>query len=73
MGKLGHAHFVIDQWTTVPKLETVDLKGQTVLVVGANVGLGLESAKHFARMSPKKLIITCRSTKKGEDTVKGRF
>ncbi|TCD63925.1 hypothetical protein EIP91_004772 [Steccherinum ochraceum] len=38
----------------------VDLTGRTALVVGSNVGLGFEAAKHLARMSPKRLIATSR-------------
>ncbi|KAG1730894.1 hypothetical protein EDB19DRAFT_1739666 [Suillus lakei] len=40
--------------------------GKTVLVVGANVGIGLEASKHFARMQPARLIIACRSEAKGK-------
>ncbi|KAG2139826.1 uncharacterized protein EDB93DRAFT_691911 [Suillus bovinus] len=43
-----------------------DLSGKTVLVVGANVGIGLEASKHFARMQPARLIIACRSEAKGK-------
>jgi retinol dehydrogenase-12 len=63
--------FYAHQWSAVPPLQTVDLTGQTVLVVGANVGLGLEAAKHFARMKPGKLALACRSVNKGEDAAKG--
>ncbi|KAH7906760.1 hypothetical protein BJ138DRAFT_1174848 [Hygrophoropsis aurantiaca] len=57
--------FVVDQWSTVPAVETADLTGQTVVVVGANTGIGLEAAKHFAKMNPKRLIIGCRSFERG--------
>ncbi|KAG1790429.1 uncharacterized protein HD556DRAFT_1242402 [Suillus plorans] len=57
---------VIDQWSVVPPVETADLSGKTVLVVGANVGIGLEASKHFARMRPARLIIACRSEAKGK-------
>ena len=39
--------------------------GKTIIVTGANVGLGLEAARHFARTA-NKVIIACRSVEKGE-------
>ena len=56
----------------VPVLHT-DLAGRTVVVVGSNVGIGFEAAKHFARMNPKRLIVTCRSQEKGVQTVESQF
>ncbi|KAJ7584382.1 hypothetical protein C8J56DRAFT_151105 [Mycena floridula] len=49
---------------------TADLTGQIVCVTGANTGLGLEAAKHFARMNPQRLILTSRDEKKGTDALK---
>lgn len=34
----------------------LDLSGKTVIVTGANVGLGKESAKKFAAMKPARLV-----------------
>ena len=65
--------FIYDQWSTVPPVETTDLSGKTVAVVGANTGLGFEAAKHFARMSPGKLIIACRNENKGKTAISGTF
>ncbi|KZV61633.1 short-chain dehydrogenase [Peniophora sp. CONT] len=70
MAVFSTLRFLADQWRTVPKLEKQDLSGETVLVVGANIGLGLEAAKHFASMGPGKLILACRSLKKAEDAAK---
>ncbi|KAI0082713.1 NAD(P)-binding protein [Panus rudis PR-1116 ss-1] len=53
----------------IPPVLTTDLSGKTVLVTGANIGLGLEAAKHFARMNPQKLVVTTRSVEKGEATI----
>lgn len=50
---------------------TADLAGKTIIVTGSNTGIGLETAKHFARMNPAKLICTCRSEEKCQETVKG--
>ena len=57
--------FIRNQWTTVPPVAQVDLTGKTVIVTGANNGLGFEAAKHFARMNPAKLILACRSKERG--------
>ncbi|KAI0046699.1 NAD(P)-binding protein [Auriscalpium vulgare] len=70
MGKLSLLQFLAGQLKSVPPVETRDLKGETVLVVGANVGLGFEAAKHFALMKPEKLVLACRSVKKGEDAAR---
>lgn len=34
----------------------LDLSGKTVIVTGANAGLGKESAKKFAAMNPARLV-----------------
>ncbi|KAH7927029.1 short-chain dehydrogenase [Leucogyrophana mollusca] len=61
--------FVYDQWSTVPPVVTADLSGQTVIVVGASTGIGLEATKHFARMKPGRLIAACRNEAKGKSAV----
>lgn len=48
-----------------------NLKGKSVIVVGANTGVGLETAKHFARMKPSRLILGCRNEQKGLHAVVG--
>ncbi|KAF4999940.1 hypothetical protein FDECE_11342 [Fusarium decemcellulare] len=52
--------------TTIPN---VDLSGRTIVVTGANTGLGLEAAKHLARLNVSKLILGCRNVKKANDAV----
>jgi retinol dehydrogenase-12 len=41
------------------------------MVTGSNVGLGLEAAKHFARMNPKRLVMAVRNHAKGEKALEG--
>jgi retinol dehydrogenase-12 len=43
-----------------------DLTGRTVIVTGANVGLGLETARYFYAMNPARLILAVRDVSKGE-------
>ncbi|KAI8611495.1 NAD(P)-binding protein [Chytriomyces sp. MP71] len=43
-----------------------DFTGQTVIVVGANVGLGLEATRHLARLNAAKVIMAVRSIERGE-------
>ncbi|KZO94473.1 NAD(P)-binding protein, partial [Calocera viscosa TUFC12733] len=61
-------HFIRGQFQHIPKVSTfaVDLTGKVVIVTGANVGLGYETAKHLATMNPAKLILACRTTATGD-------
>jgi len=51
-------------WPNKP-LYSVDLSGKTAMVVGANTGIGIEAAKHLAKMNADRVIITCRTDEKG--------
>jgi retinol dehydrogenase-12 len=73
MGQFTFFGFVRSQWTQLPPVERVDLSEHTVVITGANVGLGFEAAKHFARMAPKHLVIVCRSKEKGEAALTGTY
>nr|OQO31172.1 hypothetical protein B0A51_01904 [Rachicladosporium sp. CCFEE 5018] len=53
------------QFFVTPKLPKKDLSGQTIIVTGANVGLGFEAAKHFANMRAERVILACRDQQKG--------
>jgi NAD(P)-dependent dehydrogenase (short-subunit alcohol dehydrogenase family) len=54
------------QHTTKPPIPNVSFAGQTVIITGANTGLGFEAAKTIARLGAEKLIIAVRSLEKGE-------
>ncbi|KAF9447064.1 NAD(P)-binding protein [Macrolepiota fuliginosa MF-IS2] len=69
MAKRSFFSFIREQWTEVPPVVHVNLKGKTVVVVGANTGLGFEAAQHFARMGAGRLVLACRSQEKGEAAV----
>ncbi|KAF2629266.1 retinol dehydrogenase 12 [Macroventuria anomochaeta] len=53
-------------FTSVPK-PTDSYAGKTVIVTGSNIGLGLEAARHFTRLSAAKVILAVRSINKGEE------
>ncbi|KAK0443239.1 hypothetical protein EV421DRAFT_1710192 [Armillaria borealis] len=69
MARKTHEQFVADQHRVNPPVVTVDLTGKTVVVIGANIGLGFEASKHFARMNPERLILACRNEEKGKDAL----
>ena len=64
--QLSVFQFLREQLATVPPVEHEDLSGKTVVVIGANIGLGFEAAKHFAKMNPDRIILGCRSKERGE-------
>ncbi|KAJ7663868.1 hypothetical protein DFH06DRAFT_1188700 [Mycena polygramma] len=65
----GVWNFIVEQWRTQKPVVKVDLTGKTVIVLGANTGLGFEATKHFATMNPARLILACRSQSKGQAAV----
>lgn len=42
-------------------------ESQTIIVTGANSGMGFEAARHFVRLKAAKVIIAVRSLAKGEE------
>ncbi|KAJ7140939.1 hypothetical protein C8R44DRAFT_692833 [Mycena epipterygia] len=64
--KLTIGQIIKDQYKKQPLVAKADLTSKTVIVVGANTGLGFDAAKHFARMNPGRLILACRSESKGQ-------
>ncbi|KAI0477993.1 short-chain dehydrogenase/reductase [Xylaria cf. heliscus] len=52
----------------LPSDPQVSFAGKTVLVTGANTGLGFEAAVKYATHKAERLILAVRSTAKGEDT-----
>lgn len=45
---------------------SADFSGKTIIVTGANVGLGKEAVRHFVRLKAAKVIIAVRSLARGE-------
>ncbi|CZR70276.1 related to enoyl-CoA hydratase/isomerase [Phialocephala subalpina] len=65
MAVAGFIAMCKSQWGPIPYPEK-SFKDQIVIVTGANIGLGLEGARHFARLGAAKVILACRSLPKGE-------
>jgi retinol dehydrogenase 12 len=63
-------NFLKSQWTVTPTYPTTTYEGQTVIVTGANVGLGFEAARHITRLGAAKVILAVRSLSKGEEAKK---
>ncbi|KAK3389889.1 hypothetical protein B0H63DRAFT_388730 [Podospora didyma] len=49
---------------------TKKFTGQTIIVTGSNVGMGMEAARHFVRLDAAKVILAVRSLAKGEAAAK---
>lgn len=58
--------FLRSQYFVTLPVPTDSWQSKTVIVTGANTGLGLEAARHFARLGASKVIIAVRSASKGE-------
>jgi len=44
--------------------EVYDLTGKTIIITGANAGIGLETAKILAKMGKPQIILACRDIQK---------
>ncbi|EXJ90907.1 hypothetical protein A1O1_04013 [Capronia coronata CBS 617.96] len=51
---------------STPPMPAVDLTGRTILVTGANSGLGLDAAKLLVQLNCSTVILACRSLEKAE-------
>ena len=62
----GYAQFIKGQIIEgVPK-PTTSFAGQTLIVTGANSGLGLEACKHLVRLHASRIVMAVRTVSKGE-------
>lgn len=62
--------FLWSQFFVTPAYPRSDCTGKTIIVTGANVGLGKEAARHFVRLGVEKLILACRTVEMGEKAKK---
>ena len=54
------------QLVFTPPTPTTSFSHKTIIITGANVGLGKEAAKHFVRLGAEKVICAVRSLPKGK-------
>jgi NAD(P)-dependent dehydrogenase (short-subunit alcohol dehydrogenase family) len=59
--------FLYSQLFVTPVYPTTSFAGQTIIVTGANSGLGKESVRHFARLGASKIILAVRNIDAGEE------
>ena len=53
-----------------PPVPEASFKGRTVVITGANSGLGLEASRWMVRLGAQRVILACRSVEKGEAAAK---
>ena len=62
--------FFKSQLFVTPNYPTQSFATKTVIVTGANVGLGFEAARHFVRLGASKVILAVRTIAKGDQAKK---
>ena len=59
-------HFFVSQFTQLPA-PSQSFAGETIIVTGANTGLGFDAAQHFVRLGAARVILACRSQTKADN------
>ncbi|KAF2863280.1 short-chain dehydrogenase/reductase [Piedraia hortae CBS 480.64] len=59
--------FFYSQFLVTPPVPTTSCAGKTIIITGANTGLGREAARRYVQLGASKLIIGCRNLDKGRD------
>lgn len=62
---MAYCSFLYSQFFVEPPMPDDDFTGRTVIVTGANKGLGLEAARHLLRLNASKVILAVRSLSNG--------
>lgn len=63
---MSFANFLYSQVFVRPAYPNRSFAGETVLITGANVGLGLEAARHVVRLEAARVILGVRNVSAGE-------
>ncbi|KAK0878752.1 hypothetical protein LTR87_007347, partial [Friedmanniomyces endolithicus] len=58
--------FFYTQLFVTPSTPSTSCTGKTIIVTGANTGLGKEAARKFVELGAEKVILGCRNAEKGE-------
>ncbi|KAG0056068.1 hypothetical protein BGZ83_006505 [Gryganskiella cystojenkinii] len=61
--------FFSDQFMKL-EITPVDLAGKTIIVTGANVGIGYGTVCHLVGMNPERIILACRNLIKAEEAIR---
>ncbi|KAF2108454.1 hypothetical protein BDV96DRAFT_605522 [Lophiotrema nucula] len=57
------------QFAKIPQIAPVNLSNCTVLITGANAGIGFETAREILKSKPKRLILAVRNLDRGKTAV----
>lgn len=63
---MSYVNFLYSQVFVRPAYPKRSFAGETVLITGANVGLGLEAARHVVRLDAARVILGVRNVSAGE-------
>lgn len=58
---------ISSQATYRAPVPTTSFEGQTVIVTGANAGLGRDAVRHLVRLNASRVILAVRTISKGEE------
>ena len=58
-------HFLRSQVVLKLPVPTKSFAGKTVIVTGSNTGMGLEAARHIARLGAARMVLAVRSLERG--------
>ena len=62
--------FIDRQFISEPVVPTSSFNGQTIIVTGANSGLGLEASRMLIKLGALRVILACRNLDKGKTAAK---
>lgn len=70
MHPLSFVYQIIKAKWVPPKDTRPDMTGRTIIITGANTGVGFEAAVKFVALGAQKVILAVRTVSKGEDAAR---